>query len=66
MKLNRFFFLIRSGVKSIFTHGFMSFASVTIIMACLIIMGSFSLVAVNMLRLRMTALVSPTSATMFW
>ena len=47
MKLNRFFFLIRSGVKSIFTHGFMSFASVTIIMACLIIMGSFSLVAVN-------------------
>ena len=50
MKLNRFFFLIRSGVKSIFTHGFMSFASVTIIMACLIIMGSFSLVAVNINR----------------
>ena len=32
---------------SIFSHGFMSFASVTIIMACLLIMGSFSLIAVN-------------------
>lgn len=47
MKLNRFFYLVKQGVKSIFTHGFMSFASVTIIVACLIIMGSFSLLAVN-------------------
>ncbi len=39
--------MIKSGFKSIFTHGLMSFASVTIIMACLIIMGSFSLLVVN-------------------
>lgn len=47
MKVNRFSYLIKEGIKSIFTHGFMSFASVTIIVACLIIMGSFSLLAVN-------------------
>lgn len=43
-KLSYFF---KEGVGSIFTHGFMSFASVCIIIACLIIMGSFSLLAVN-------------------
>lgn len=47
MKLNRFFYLVKEGIKSIFTHGFMSFASVTIIVACLIIMGSFSLLSFN-------------------
>jgi cell division transport system permease protein len=47
MKLNRMGYLIKEGIKSIFTHGFMSFASVTVIVACLIIMGSFSLLAVN-------------------
>ena len=36
------------GFRSIFTHGFMSFAAVCMIVACLLIMGSFSLVAVNM------------------
>lgn len=30
-----------------FTHGFMSFASVTIIIACLIVMGSFTLLDIN-------------------
>jgi len=39
--------LIREGFRSITTHGFMSFASVTIIMACLIIMGSVSLLTLN-------------------
>ena len=39
------------GFHSIFTHGFMSFASVCMIMACLLIMGSFSLVAVNLDRM---------------
>ena len=29
------------------THGFMSFATVTIVVACLVIMGSFTLIAVN-------------------
>jgi len=47
MRLNRLGYLVKEGLKSIFTHGFMSFASVTIIVACLIIMGSFSLLAVN-------------------
>ncbi len=47
MKLNRVGYLIREGFRSIFTHGFMSFASVTIIMACLIIMGSVSLLSLN-------------------
>ena len=47
MKLNRFNYLIAQGVKNIFTHGFMSFASVTIIIACLLIMGTFTLVAYN-------------------
>ena len=36
------------GFHSIFTHGLMSFAAVFMIVACLIIMGSFSLVALNL------------------
>lgn len=47
MRLNRGGYLIREGFRSIGTHGFMSFASVTIIMLCLIIMGSVSLLSVN-------------------
>lgn len=35
------------GFKSIFSHGLMSFAAVCMIVACLLIMGSFSLIAVN-------------------
>ena len=44
---NQVLYHIREGVRSIFTHGLMSFASVCMIVACLLIMGSFSLVAVN-------------------
>jgi len=47
MRLNSSAYLIREGFRSIGTHRFMSFASVAIIMACLIIMGSFSLVTEN-------------------
>lgn len=47
MKINKLGYLLKEGFKSIFTHGFMSFASVTIIVACLIIMGSFGLLALN-------------------
>ena len=47
MRLSRSGYLIREGFRSIGTHGFMSFASVTIIMACLIIMGSVSLLTLN-------------------
>ena len=47
MKVNKIGYLIAEGFKSIFTHGFMSFASITIIIACLVIMGSFTLLSVN-------------------
>ena len=47
MRLNNIGYLIREGFKGIFKHGFMSFASVTIIMACLIIMGVFTLLGLN-------------------
>ena len=47
MSLSRGGYLIREGFRSIATHRFMSFASVTIIMACLIIMGSVSLLSLN-------------------
>lgn len=41
-------YYIKEGFRSLFTHGFMSFASVCMIIACLLIMGTFSLVAVNL------------------
>ena len=47
MKLSRLGYLIKSGFTGIFSHGLMSFATVTITMACLIIMGSFGLLVVN-------------------
>ena len=47
MKLNSIGYLIKSGFKGIFSHGLVSFATVAIITACLIIMGAFSLLVVN-------------------
>lgn len=47
MKLNKYGYLIGEGFRNIFTHGFMSFASVTIIIACLIVMGCFTLLDIN-------------------
>lgn len=49
MKRSRFIpgYFIKEGFQSIFSHGLMSFAAVCMIVACLIIMGSFSLVAIN-------------------
>ena len=41
-------YYLSEGFHSIFTHGFMSFAAVCMIVACLLIMGSFSLLAVNL------------------
>ena len=40
-------YYVSEGFHSIFTHGFMSFAAVCMTVACLLIMGSFSLLAVN-------------------
>jgi len=41
-------YFIHEGLSNMFTHGFMSFAAIGITIACLLIMGTFSLVAVNM------------------
>ncbi len=46
MKHN-FWYFIREGLSNMFTHGFMSFAAVGTTVACLLIMGTFSLVALN-------------------
>ena len=40
-------YYLSEGFHSIFTHGFMSFAAIGITVACLLIMGTFTLVAVN-------------------
>jgi len=40
-------YYLKEGLLSVFRHGFMSFASIAIIVACLIIMGSFVLVGMN-------------------
>ena len=42
-----FGYFFMEGFRSIFTHGLMSFAAVCMIVCCLLIMGSFTLVAVN-------------------
>lgn len=44
---NRTGYYIKEGITSIFTHGLMSFASVCIIIAFLVIVGSFILIALN-------------------
>ena len=41
-------YYISEGFHSVFSHGFMSFAAVCMIVACLLIMGTFTLVAVNL------------------
>lgn len=46
-KSRNFGYYAREGFKGIASHGFMSFAAITIIAACLLITGSFSLVALN-------------------
>lgn len=47
MRTNRVGYYIKEGFGSIANHGFMSFASICIVVACLIIMGSFALLAYN-------------------
>lgn len=46
MKYN-FRFFIKEGAGNMFSHGFMSFAAIGISVACLLIMGTFTLVAYN-------------------
>ena len=42
-----FAYFLREGLRGIFVHGFMSFAAITVIAACLLITATFSLVAFN-------------------
>ena len=48
MRLNNIGDLLKEGFKGIFTHGFMSFASVCVTVACLLIVGSFSILSYNL------------------
>ncbi len=48
MKLNNIGYLIKEGFRGIFLHGFMSFAAVCVTVACLLIVGSFSILAYNL------------------
>lgn len=48
MRFNNFGYLLKEGFRGIFLHGFMSFAAVCVTIACLIIVGSFSILAYNL------------------
>ena len=48
MRINNLGYLLKEGIKGIFTHGFMSFAAVCVTVACLLIVGSFSILMYNM------------------
>ena len=48
MKLNNLGYLLKEGFRGIFLHGFMSFAAVCVTVACLVIVGSFSMLAYNL------------------
>ncbi len=48
MKLNNIGYLLKEGFRGIFLHGFMSFAAVCVTVACLVIVGSFSILAYNL------------------
>ena len=48
MRLNNIGYLLKEGFKGIFTQGFMSFASVCVSVACLVIVGSFSILSYNL------------------
>ena len=48
MRLNNIGYLLKEGFRGIFLHGFMSFAAVCVTVACLVIVGSFSILAYNL------------------
>ena len=48
MRLNNLGYLLKEGFRGIFLHGFMSFAAVCVTIACLVIVGSFSILAYNL------------------
>ena len=48
MKLNNLGYLLKEGFRGIFLHGFMSFAAVCVTVACLVIVGGFSILAYDL------------------
>lgn len=48
MKMNKFGYLVKEGLLGVFRHGFMSFAAVCVTVACLLIVGSFSILLYNL------------------
>lgn len=48
MNKSNFTYLLREGFRGMYLHGFRSFAAVCVIVACLIIMGSFCLLTFNL------------------
>ena len=47
MRINNINYLLKEGIRGIFLHGFMSFAAVCVTVACLLIVGSFSILMYN-------------------
>ena len=47
MRINNLAYLLKEGIRGIFLHGFMSFAAVCVTVACLLIVGSFSILMYN-------------------
>ena len=47
MRINNIGYLLKEGIRGMFQHGFMSFAAVCVTVACLVIVGSFSLLTYN-------------------
>ena len=48
MRSNNVLYLIKEGIKSIFVHGFMSFAAICVTVACLLIVGMFASMMYNL------------------
>ena len=48
MRINNIGYLLKEGMRGIFLHSFMSFAAVCVTVACLLIVGSFSILAYNL------------------
>ena len=47
MRINNIGYLLKEGIRGIFLHGFMSFAAICVTVACLLIVGSFSILMYN-------------------
>ena len=47
MKINNIGYLLKEGLRGIFLHGFASFAAIVVTVACLLIVGSFSILVYN-------------------